>query len=280
MENYSGIFLIFLCMAVIFVAGCTSQTAPAASTITSTPPTSIPTTVMTSFIIPLIPTIAPNVTAPSIVPIKTPSPKADATDLSEITFLHYSDNDFSVDYPSTWTIAHSTYTPYPCKSVTDTTRNDYHICFQNETKSIGPFNFYEDITSKTPSRIVTFTSADGKLKFVSFTTDFIDGYIGAFRLSQTPDWCRARFDSSYPDLKGRDYVGNYKFTQPASNSFGVATYDVTMPKGSQYYPLAYTVKTFVNMRKENSFAFITDNENFNKYQNLKEFMLSSITTEG
>ena len=279
MKTYSGIFLIFLCMAVIFVAGCTSQTVPAASTTTPTPTTSIPTTVITSVITTSIPTIVPNVTAPSIVPIKSPTPKADATDLSEIKFLQYSDNDFSVDYPSTWTITHSTYTPYYCKSATDTTRYDYHICFQNETKSIGPFYFYEDSTSKTPSRIVTFTSADGKLKFVSFTTDFADAFIGNFRLSPTMEWCRERFDSSYPDLKGRDYIGNYKFTQPASNPFGVSTYDVTMPKGSQYYPLAYTLKTFVNMRKENSFAFITDNENFNKYQNLKEFMLLSITTE-
>lgn len=266
-------------MAVIFVTGCTSQTVPAASTTTPTSTISIPTTVITSVIKTSIPTIAPNVTATSIVPIKTPIPKADATDVSEITFLHYSDNDFSVDYPSTWTITQSTYTPYYCKSVTDTTRNDYHICFQNETKSIGPFNFFDSNNYKKPSRIVTFTSANGKLKLVSFTTDFADAFVGDFRLRPTVDWCRARFDGSYPDLAGRDYIGNYKFTQPASNTFGVSTYDVTMPKGSQYYPLAYTLKTFVNMHKENSFAFITDNENFNKYQNLKEFMLSSLTTE-
>ena len=44
MKNYSGIFLVFLCIAVIFSAGCTSQPAPASSTPGPTPTTSISTT--------------------------------------------------------------------------------------------------------------------------------------------------------------------------------------------------------------------------------------------
>jgi hypothetical protein len=53
-KNYSGIFFIFLCIAVIFTAGCTSQTEPAASapapviTHSVTPPTAIFTTTVTT----------------------------------------------------------------------------------------------------------------------------------------------------------------------------------------------------------------------------------------
>jgi hypothetical protein len=47
MKSYSEIFLIFLCIVVIFSAGCTSQTAPSASTPAPTPTTSIPTTAIT-----------------------------------------------------------------------------------------------------------------------------------------------------------------------------------------------------------------------------------------
>ena len=47
MKSYSEIFLIFLCIVVIFSAGCTSQTVPSASTPAPTPTTSIPTTAIT-----------------------------------------------------------------------------------------------------------------------------------------------------------------------------------------------------------------------------------------
>jgi hypothetical protein len=287
MKNWlnTGIFAI-LVMVTVIMSGCTTTgISPSLSDVTTIttgaiPSTPIPTLGITSVPTTSIQTITPTRTATLIIPIKIPFPKADATVLSEITFLHYSDPDFSVDYPSTWTITTSTYTPYYCRGATDTTRYDYHVCYQNETKSIGPFYFYQDNDLKAPSRIVTFTSADGKLKFVSFTTDISDAYNGYFRQEQTLGWCKERFHDNYPDLRGHeyDYIGNYKFTQPPTNTFGVATYDVIMPKNSQYYPLAYTAISGVTMHSINEFAFITDNDNFNTYRNLKDYMLSSITT--
>lgn len=279
MKNYSGIFIVFLCLAVILISGCISQLKLSASVPTPTPATSIPATVIPTIITSQVPTKTPKITATSIVPKKTLLPKADQTDVSKIKFLRYSDKDFSVEYPSTWTVKNSTYTPYYCRNILDKTRSDYTICFQNETKSIGPFYFYDNVNYKKPSRIVTFTSADGVLKFVSFTTDFTDINIGGFRQQPTLEWCKARFDLSYPDLAGRDYIGNYKFSQPPSNTFGVSTYDVRMPKNSQYNLSAYTVKSVTTMQHDIQFAFLTDDENFDKYQNLKEYMLNSITTD-
>ena len=74
MKNHSGIFLIFLCIAIIFTAGCTSQTVPAASTIAPAPTTLVPTTATTSVITTsAIPTTTPGITATPNVTINTPS---------------------------------------------------------------------------------------------------------------------------------------------------------------------------------------------------------------
>jgi hypothetical protein len=278
MKNYSGIFLIFLCIAVIFSAGCTSQQVPTASTPSPTPLTSIPTTVITPEITTsIISTITPNVTiSASVEPTKTPTPKPDPTDVSEIKFLTYYGSDFSVDYPSTWTITNSTYTPYYCKSVLDTSRKDYKICFENETKSIGPFSFYEDDNLKKPYRIVTFTSADGKLKFVSFTSDFLDVMGGHWRLNPNMDWARSEFDLRYPDLTSSTYITNYKYFK--SEAVLASTFDVKLPEGTKYLPSAYSEKAVVTIHHVYNFAFITGNENFDKYRNLKDKIISSIKT--
>lgn len=278
MKSYSEIFLIFLCIVVIFSAGCTSQTVPSASTPSPTPTTSIPTTVITPEITTsIISIITPNVTiTASVEPTKTPTPKPDPTDVSEIKFLTYYGSDFSVDYPSTWTITNSTYTPYYCKSVLDTSRKDYKMCFENETKSIGPFSFYEDDNLKKPYRIVIFTSADGKLKFVSFTSDFLDAMSGHWRLNPNMDWARSEFDLRYPDLTSSTYITNYKYFK--SENVLASTFDVKLPEGTKYLPSAYSEKAVVTMHHVYNFAFITDNENFDKYKNLKERIISSIKT--
>jgi len=276
MENYSGISFIFLCMGVIFASGCTSQTVSPESPFVPTPATPIPTTVIT----PNIPTMTiPDATttpsvSPSVTPTNTPTPHPDPTDVSEINFLHYSDNDFNVDYPSTWIITKSAYIPYYCKSVLDTSRTDYHVCFENETKSIGPFNFYEDDNIKKQSRIVMFTSADGTLKFISFTSDFLDTMHGNWMLNPTMDWARGEFELMYPDLTASTYISNYKYFK--SENVLTSTFDVRLPESSKYYPSAYTRKAIVTLSHFYNFAFITDNENFDQYRNLKDRIISSV----
>jgi len=54
-------------------------------------------------------------------------------------------------------------------------------------------------------------------------------------------------------------------------------YSVTMPVGTKSYPLAYTIKNFFTVHHNYEFAFVSDNENIQKYRNLGERILSSIT---
>ena len=255
MKHYSGTVLIFLFIAVIFSAGCTNQPAPEVSVPATTLTTSIPTTasppVTISSIIPTpLPTV--NSTTPVVVPVTTQVPEADPTDVSAITFEFYYDNDFSVEYPSSWTIENSIYPPYP----------------------VGPFYADNDPHFNPQYRVVTFTSPDYTKKFVALTQDFERA--GTFTLNPTIEWARQMFQRDYPDLSAATYLQNYKYF--ASGTGMASSYDVTLPEGTHYYPSAYTIKTIVSLRSEHNFGFFTDTANFNKYRNLNEIMISSVKT--
>ncbi len=259
MRNYSGIFLASLFIAAIFAAGCTNQTAPGAPV--PVPPLTTPVLAQTS--LPVITTTAiPTldstvattliVTATPAVPATTPLPPADPTDVSRINFSSYSDSDFSVEYPSTWTPATSISTPYP----------------------VGPFYLYDDPRLTPPYRVVTITSPDNTKKFVSLTQDFEQA--GYFSLNPTIEWCKAMFQRDYRDLSAANYLGNFKYF--STGTAMASTYDVTLPEGTGYYPSAYTIKAVVTQRHAFYFGFFTDTKNFGTYRNLKDIMISSVKT--
>jgi hypothetical protein len=256
----------------VLAAGCTNQMLPEASIPAPAPSVSIPLTERTTLVIPT--TNPRETTILTIVPGTTLAPTADPTGVSDITFMHYSDSDFSVDYPATWNITHSAYTRYFCQNVFDVTRTDYHVCYENETKSIGPFNFYEDDTLRKPSRVVTFTSADGTLKFISFTSDFLDTVNGEGRRNSSVEWARSEFEVRYPDLSASSYVTNTKFFR--NGNFLISTFDVILPEGTDYYPTAYTGESVITLHRVYAFAFTTDTNNFDKYRNLKDRIITSI----
>ena len=255
MKQYSGIILVFLVIVVIFSAGCTNQPAPEVSVPVPTPTTPVPTTASPSVTITSIfPTPHPTVnsTTPVVVPVTTQVPEADPTDVSAITFEFYYDNDFSVEYPSSWTIENSIYPPYP----------------------VGPFYADNDPHFNPQYRVVTFTSPDYTKKFVALTQDFERA--GTFTLNPTIEWARQMFQRDYKDLSAATYLQNYKYF--ASGTGMASSYDVTLPEGTHYYPSAYTIKTIVSLHSEHNFGFFTDTANFNKYRNLNEIMISSVKT--
>ncbi len=253
MKQYPGIILVFLVIVVIFSAGCTNQPAPVTSVPATTLTTPVTTTASQSVTTTtIIPTSPPTIPPTTVVPVTAQIPGPDPTDMAEITFEFYYDNDFSVEYPSTWTIADPTETPYP----------------------VGPFYVYDDPRFTSSYRVVTFTSPDATKKFVALTQDFERA--GTFTLNPTIAWTREMFQRDYKDLSAVNYLGNYKYF---SSGTGMASsYDVTLPEGTQYYPSAYTIKTIVSERHVFNFGFFTDTANFNKYRNLGEIMIGSVKT--
>jgi hypothetical protein len=177
-------------------------------------------------------------------------------------------------YPSAWNVSKLYYTLYICESVLDPQRTDYHICYQNETTSIGPFSYYDSDIYKKQFRVVTITSPDSTLKFGALIKDYIDGRTGIYRINPTIQWCKSLFEANYPDLLSSTYVSNYKYFSDGNTM--TATYDVWLPADSGYSPPGYSTKTFGTTHHIYEFGFFTDTENFGKYQNLKEKMISSI----
>jgi hypothetical protein len=255
MKQFQGTVLIVLVIAVIFAAGCTNQRAPETPVPATTPITPVPTTASPSVAITsIIPTALPEVTTiPLVIPTETtPVPMADPTDMSAITFETYYDNDFSVEYPSTWTIDTLMNIPYP----------------------VGPFYMYNDPHFNPQYRVVTFTSPDHTKKFVALTQDFERA--GTFTLNPTIEWARQMFQRDYPDLAASNYLGGYKYFSIGTGM--ASTYDVTLPGGTQYYPSAYAIETIVSQLHAHNFGFFTDTANFSKYRNLKEIMIGSVKT--
>jgi hypothetical protein len=273
----------FLCFAllaaVMITAGCAGpQPAPATPSpspqavnatvlVTHPPPTETPALIPTSVV-----SVTPEVT---ISAPPTPVPKPQSADVSQITFRQYGDSDFSVDYPSDWTATTSTYTPYFCSNVVNTETGYFRICYEREMETIGPFNFYQDdYLFKSPSRIVTLAGADGTVKFVAFTQDFLDQMNGNVVVVPSFAWVTDEFHKMYPDLYVFNHVGNYReFSRGNAKAF---SYDVSLP--ADHNSSAYTEEVVVTVHHLYRFAFITDTEHFNTYQALKERMLSSIKT--
>jgi hypothetical protein len=230
-------------------------------------PTSDITTVPASVLVPTIISSTNPAPITGIVNI-TPAAMADPADVSQIRFTRYTDSDFSMDYPSAWSVSKSTYTSYICR------RTDTTWWYQNELRTIGPFYFGEVDSLKKPARIVTFTSADGRQKVVAFISDFHDNANQNFGIDPNIQWVKNKVTENYPDVAGTA-VGDYQYDR-SGNSMTVR-YSVTMPVGTKSYPLAYTIKNFFTVHHNYEFAFVSDNENIQKYRNLGERILSSIT---
>ena len=103
---------------------------------------------------------------------------------------------------------------------------------------VGPFYLFDDPRLNPPYRVVTFTSPDSTKKIVALTQDFERA--GIYVLNPTIDWGKAMFERNYPDLSPANYLGNYKYFSGGNTM--ASSYDVLLPKGSGYYPSAYSGK--------------------------------------
>ena len=243
--NMKYLLFILLLVTVLITAGCTSgnQNVVAATTATTATPTPTITTIPTA-----IPTTIPTTMSTAII---TTIPTPDPTDISQIKFLHYGYNDLDLKYPEGWTINESSHEGIFCGE-----RSQQNMCF-------------------TRYRTITFANPDNTLKFIVTISTFRD--LGNYVLSNTQTWCENSIYRTYPGVSARDVIGYYRYFFDNKHQ-AVITYDVVMPKSSDYYPLAYTDKMIITQRYDYQFRFITDNENFDKYHNLKEWMISSATS--
>jgi len=276
MKNGIIFSLLIICIGLMVAAGCTSTGTTNATTQAMTIPTSaVPT--QTPSPIATIETAIPTTTVAIVN--QTPVANPDPIDVSKIQFTKYSDNDFSLEYPSTWNVSKSTYTQYICTpgSMTNmpAVSNTTTMCYYNEVQTIGPFDFgeYSD-QMKKPARIVKFTSADGTHKVVAFTEDFLDNQNGNWIINPDLGWVQNLVLSDYPDV-GFDEIGGYQYNQNGNTM--CVRYTVTTTKSSAVYPLAFAMKSYVTMHHDYYFAYISNVTDIQKYHDLEEYIISSIT---
>jgi hypothetical protein len=189
------------------------------------------------FTTPSTETVPTNVTGTQ-TPVVTPYP----TDISNIAFTQYTDDNFNAKYPSDWNVTYST------------------------------------VSDPKSSPFVNFTSPDGTMALLSFVANFPPGETGDWRVNPDGKWIYDEFDSNYPGLSAENCISNYKYFKDGNAM--AATYDATIPVGSQFYPLTYTEETIVNSNRLLQFKFINRNKNPDAYNNLKEYIMSSISING
>jgi hypothetical protein len=234
--------------------GCSQPTT--STTLLSPVPTSQPGVTETATIqITLTPELLPTLTTTPIPENQTrdedipePIPTSE-TNISKITFSRYSDNDITLDYPSTWEIK---------KSTADYTNN--------ELSSRDIF--------KQPARIVSFESEDNKTKLVVTTLDFISA--GNWIVNPNIDWTRNSVTNQFPDVNGAAAVINFKYFKDDKRNI-VETFDVILPKSSKWYPYSYSEKAIVTLHREYLIKFIAEDGNIENYKNIRDVVFSSIS---
>ncbi len=262
---------VILLACLLLLSGCIqtpvqNPTPTATIPVSPAPATATPGTTVPETSVPATTTVVPATLTET--PAATPAPTPEPVDVSKIKFVQYADSDFAMDYPATWNITRTTYYSSICTS-TENSR-----CFANEIKNIGPFNFSESSVLKKPSRITRFESPDGRLKVVAFVSDFRDSVTGLYQINPDIAWVMNRVHAIFPDVSGLAAVSDYKYDRSANAM--TFSYTVILPKLTEDYPLAYASENFVTVHRDYEFVFMTDNEDFLKYRNLRERILSSI----
>jgi hypothetical protein len=285
MQRHVGFFLFVICIGAIITAGCTSTgSSNATAQITSVPTTAVPTTAISNPVLPtptasVITTIA-SATQTTVSNInKTPQLPSDYTDVSKIQFSHYSDNNFSLDYPSAWTVSEYTFNDFINDPVFGYGPNQTLL-----NASVNQIMFYADVSAGAGSgnsgqpqvgRNIMFKSSDGKMELIVFTNDVSGTQTGNYILNSNPEWADTEAGELSPDLMGSQ-VGGYKYGMSGNTMYSEFTF--TSPKSSAEYPLAYISKNFVTLHHVYRFILFSNDPNFQNYNNFQDRIFSSITT--
>ena len=243
---FKSILCIIMLFLVLGIAGCINNPPEkAVQSVSNGTGSTINTTATTATISTPAPATLSTPETTQTMPVPIPTAE---TDVSKITFSDYSDMDFSLDYPSNWQIEESNV--------------DY------ATKKISGGDMFKESV-----RIVAFVSEDNKTKMVATTYDFITT---GYRVSN-PDieWCRNSVTDRFPDVNGATAVVNYKFFEDDGGNPTV-TYEVILPKNSNWYPYSYSERVVITLHHEYIFDFIAERGDIDAYNNVKDVMFSSI----
>jgi len=206
--------------------------------------TPVPTEVITA-----VPTPTPKPTrAPRLrEPTPTPAPTMNQTN----PYLHYSDADFSVEYPSNWTVEANTVT-------TQMTRLNERLRMRGDTRQ------------------VVFNGGNASIGFVVTTTDLL--VPGSEILKPDINVVSDMVTQQFVDVSGWSAVSNYVVKYTAMYKTPMLQFDVIVPASSKSYPLTYTERDFVSYSHYYSMRFSTPG-NPEDYKEIKKHIFDTLQTE-
>ena len=182
---------------------------------------------------------------------------ADPTDPSNISFLHYSDGNFSVEYPQRWSITNASYSAPACSAQSSG-------CSVSTITISG--TFYGDLNGI----ITRFTSADKKLVFEAYASDYHYPMTGNYRLVPGRGWAEYEINVNHRNYASDAIMADFSSTRTGNGMTGI--YFVNVPGGS----LSYTRYTIVTLHHVYQFTFSSDTATFNRYAALRDTMAGTI----
>jgi hypothetical protein len=226
-----------------------------APTPTPAKPVVTPSNIVPTIITPnltIVPTTSPTPTpkptrAPRLRDVPTPSPTMNLTE----PYLEYSDTDFTVEYPSNWTVE---------KTLVSPTHNQ--------------LNRRMEFTGD--ARNVYFNSGNASVGFVVTTTDLL---VGGSEVLQ-PDFSLAAdtINSQFNDASGTNVISNFVIKYTALYKVPMIQFDVSLPVSSTSYPLSYTERDFVSYSHYYSMRF-TNRGSIDDYTDIKKHIFDTMKME-
>jgi hypothetical protein len=166
-------------------------------------------------------------------------------------YLLYSDTDFSIEYPSNWTVS-STTTTY-------------------DGTNLAPFE-----TFVAGTRQVTFSDGNST-SFVALTTDKVNA---RQTTSWYPDFNKVAdlLTLHYDDVQGAKLIRNYQTFKTEVYRTPYIRFDVILPDYSKYYPLEYTEQDMISFSHFYTFQFTTSGT-LSDYSGMKDHMFATLKVE-
>lgn len=203
-----------------------------------------------------IPTPEPTTIVPTSTPTSRRTPRIVTTQAPVIPmnesqpYLTYADSDFTIDYPSNWTI-------------------------QTATVAFVPSRLNYLNTFKTDSRQITFRG-DSNVNFIVTVSDLVSPGFG--KMGTDIGLCTDSISQRFPDVGGPSAMSYYttKYTDKFHTPY--VQFNVHLPDNAAAYPLSYTERDLMSYNHFYNFRFNTP-DTLENYDEIKNHMLDSLKTE-
>jgi hypothetical protein len=200
--------------------------------------------------------VTPSTTVATIAPTKTrrtpkPTPVPVITMNESQPYLKYSDNDFSISYPSNWS-------------------------YENSTVNFMTSSMNSETSFETKARKTVFHGVNSSVNLTVVVADLMVPGTGRFRTDINS--CADSAGASFDGIDGMSSLAHYSLKYTNEFHTPYVRFDIVLPEQAAAYPLAYTEQDLMSYNHYYQFRFYTPGT-ATDYDNFRDYMLLSIKTE-